>query len=372
MFRHVIEQHAELVTFLWPQRTELAADPATTIGNLNRFDLRLHANLEGLLLAGEAVSSVLARAWAREAPGVLFGRAVLAVSQGDAAALDAMVAMSDAASPLVSAIGFAEGARASQALSYLAEHTDAAARLIAARGLRALRQTAGLAALVADPERSVAVAAIEAAGLSRYDDDGVLRMLRGAAQAGDAAAIQALWVATAEPRYFGMLLEAPSAEPDEIALTGRLAPPEGLARWLATHRDRPGSRCLAIRLAGAAGFADDLGWLAATLDEPEHAKAGRGAIGMMLGSGFMAADAAQSSHACRAWLATLSGRFRAGERYLGGLPISNGSVASILRSGPQALRQPAAFEAARLISRTAVLNITSPAFRQLFQISIRF
>jgi hypothetical protein len=136
-YPHVIEQHAEMLPFLWSRRTALAHDETTAMADLNRFDLRLQGNHDGLRLAGQLAGPILEHTWSQPSPGVVFGRAALALAAGDVEQFAQLTVLPEARSPLVSALGFAAPGAAVTALGLLAARDDPLSRQIAARGHRA-------------------------------------------------------------------------------------------------------------------------------------------------------------------------------------------------------------------------------------------
>src|SRR5579859_3651364 len=114
-YPHVIEQHAEMLPFLWSQRTELADDANTAMGDLSRFDLRLQGNQDGLALAGELAAPILEKTWSQLSPGVMFGRAALALAGSSLGRFTELLLLPGARAPLVSALGFAKSGAAAQA-----------------------------------------------------------------------------------------------------------------------------------------------------------------------------------------------------------------------------------------------------------------
>ena len=312
-YPHVIEQHAEMLPFLWSRRA-LADDETTAIADLNRFDLRLQGNQDGLRLAGQLAWPILEHTWSQPSAGVVFGRATLALAAGDVEQFAQLTVLPEARSPLVSALGFARPGAAASALGLLAARDDLPSRQIAARGHRALRLGMGLASLISDPDPSVHGPAIEAAGLARSLDDAALSALDQAARTGGFGPHWALWLISRDSSHLEAMLEMPDVDPARAALAARLAPPSLLVEWISAHQrrsDLPGGEL-------------------------------------------------------RAWVAANAGRFVRQERYLAGTPITPRTIRAQLGNGKQGVRLQAAFEAAAWVdSREPILNTHGPAFRQL-------
>jgi hypothetical protein len=357
-YPHVIEQHAEMLPFLWSRRTVLAHDETTAMADLNRFDLRLQGNHDGLRLAGQLAGPILEHTWSQPSPGVVFGRAALALAAGDAEQFAQLTVLPEARSPLVSALGFAAPGAAVTALGLLAARDDPLSRQIAARGHRALRLGVGLASLINDPDPSVRGPAIEAAGLARSLDEASLSALHHAARAGGFDPHWALWLVSRDPSHLEAMLEMPGGDPARAALAARLAPPSLLAGWISAHQRR--SPALAIELTAALGLIEQLGWLGEVLEDPRYGAQAVQALRRVTG----APDLPGSE--LRAWVEANAGHFVRQARYLAGARITPGTIRAQLGNGKQGLRLQAAFEAAAWVdSREPILNTHGPAFRQL-------
>ncbi len=371
-YPHLIEQHAEMLPFLWSQRTALADDETTAIADLNRFDLRVQGNQDGLRLAGHVAFPILEHTWSQPSPGVVFGRATVALAAGDMEQFAQLTMLPGARSPLVSALGFAEPGAAANALGLLAARDDLPSRQIAARGHRALRLAAGLASLISDPDLSVQGPAIEAAGLARSVDEAALSALHHAARSGGFGPHWALWLISRDPSHLEAMLEMPDVDPARAALAARLAPPSLLAGWISAHQRH--SPALAIELTAALGLVEHLGWLGEVLEDPRYcAQAARalrrvtGAPDLPVESELAEAETLLSAgRELRGWVEANAGRFVRQERYLAGARITPRTICAQLSNGKQGVRLQAAFEAATWVdSRAPVLNTHGPAFRQL-------
>jgi hypothetical protein len=359
-FPHVIEQHAEMLPFLWSQRTALADDAITAIGDLYRFDLRLQGNQDGLVLAGQLALPILEHTWSELSPGVVFGRAALALAAGDVGRFTELLLLPGACAPLVSALGFARPEAAAKVLSLLAARDDLPSRQIAARGHRVLRLAAGLASLIGDPDLSVQGPAIEAAGLTRSVDAAVLSALHRAACAGGFSPHWALWLISRDPAHLEAMLEMPGADLARVALAARLAPPALLSDWISLQQRR--SPALAIELTGGLGLVERLGWLGEVLEDPRYGAQAAQVLRRITG----APDLLSMGRELRAWLEANAARFVRQKRYLAGVPITPRTIGAQLRNGKQGIRSHAAFEAtAWLGPGEPILNTRAAAFRQL-------
>lgn len=371
IFRHVLEQHADLLSFLWNARSALARNAETCLGDLLRFDLRLHGNQDGLMLAGAEAVPIAQRAWSDDDPGACFGRALLALAAGDRQALVAFAGAEIARAPLVSACGFAPRGHARDALLFLAAHPDAPMRAVAARGLRAVRLCNQLGPLIADADPSVHCPSMQASGFTRCID--VVPQLQAAARTGERfLACWALWMITGMKSAFRAMLAAPVFDARMVMLAARLAPTEWLADGIAVARRNEGSQALAISLAGSLGVPRNMGWVADLLSAPTHARLAADVLRIVLSApNFLTENPGDPCAAFAAWSAAHAGRFQRDERYLEGAQITAANTLAQLRTGRQGIRLHAAFEAARDASNAPILNIRSPAYDQLFAMGAR-
>jgi hypothetical protein len=351
-----------MLPFLWSQRTALADDETTAIADLNRFDLRLQGNQDGLRLAGQVAFPILEHTWSQPSPGVLFGRATVALAAGDVEQFAQLTMLPGARSPLVSALGFAEPGAAANALGLLAARDDLPSRQIAARGHRALRLAVGLASLIGDPDLSVQGPAIEAAGLARNVDEAALSALHHAVRAGGFGPYWALWLISRDPRHLEAMLEMPDVDPARAALAARLASPSLLAGWISAHQRH--SPALAIELTAALGLVEHLGWLGELLEDPRYCAQAAQALRRVTGA--PAETLLSAGRELREWVEANAGRFVRQDRYLAGARITPRTICAQLSNGKQGVRLQAAFEAAAWAdSRAPILNTHGPAFRQL-------
>ena len=365
-YPHVIEQHAEMLPFLWSRRTALVDDETTAIADLNRFDLRLQGNQDGLRLAGQLAWPILEHTWSQPSPGVVFGRATLALAAGDVEQFAQLTMLPEARSPLVSALGFVGPGAATNALGLLASRDDLPSRQIAARGHRALRLATGLASLISDPDPTVQEPAIEAAGLARSLDEAALSALHHAARSGGFGPHWALWLISRDPTHFEAMLEMPDVGPARAALAARLASPSLLVDWISAHQRR--SPALAIELTAALGLVEHLGWLGEVLGDPRYRAQAAQALRRVTGAPDLPveSESADAGGELRAWVEANAGRFVRQERYLAGARITPRTIRAQLNNGKQGVRLQAAFEAAAWVGSGApILNTHGPAFRQL-------
>ncbi len=79
----VVEQHAEEAAFLWTQRDRAVEGPNFRRKDLERWDERVEAHLDGLRVAGRFGWQFCEKALEKEKPGEAFAAGVLAFGSGD-------------------------------------------------------------------------------------------------------------------------------------------------------------------------------------------------------------------------------------------------------------------------------------------------
>jgi hypothetical protein len=108
----VVFQHSQDAADLHAIRTRLVASGSSRLHHLQRFDERLAAHIDGLIVAGSAAVEFCDAALARLTPGALFTATVLAIETRSASHLTRLLSLAEAApeaqSGLVSAFGWVE------------------------------------------------------------------------------------------------------------------------------------------------------------------------------------------------------------------------------------------------------------------------
>ncbi len=379
-FHHVAEQHAELIPFLWTQRTALVKKRATALSALERFDLRLQANLEGAYLGHGEHAALQDKIWAGDAPAQAFARCFMLIETGD---LEHFAHSALKADPraVVSAIGFVRRRRIAPIIAWLLRH-EGPLRVLGARAARAVRLVDAhlLSPLLHDPDYAVRAYALETVGLAR-----ALGCWEALGQADPAepphCVLLRRWarfmLRPDDAALFEWLLHAPAAYAGLVATAMRQVPTNWREAWVQEYRQNRAKTKQAIMLAGTLGRPEYVSWLIGLTEEPALSAAAAAALYMITGAPALANAGMNDIGASQAlingfskWTALNKGGFQAGKRYLAGVLVEPGGIAHLLRTGSQHVRRAAAAQAAALWPDHQVINVEAPTYRQLSAIPL--
>lgn len=405
MLAHVVAQFAEESAFLWLLRDLAVESPHYRLRDLVDLDERLEANLDGLRISGEAGWRVAREELAWKEPGELFAWTSLAVASGDAARFDSGLELVPEdvrrGRGVVSALGWAEPARALPFAIRLLEHADAGARALGWRG----------AALLGWREpwlRAQRAPAREGAEASAW--------LRGAGELGiaNASSVCAESLTSSDPdvrawaawsltilgdrsarRQLQAVVEAGGPHADRaLGLAGRALPPEESAAWFRALAANPERLRHAIVLAGAAGDPGRAEWLIEQMAAPSTARVAGEAFSLVTGADldFEDLDRPAPSDAelgptedpsdentaldrderlpwpdpvrVADWWRVHRSRFAARQRLLCGRRIEPGSLREVLSQGRQRQRAAAALEWKLLAPEQPLFDVRANGRRQ--------
>lgn len=402
----MIEQHAEDAAFLCQLRNHAVAYPHYTLADLRELDERLDANLDGLLAAGNQGWRACAEQFEMfpEAPE-FFPLVVLAVESRDAERIafvvEALAAQPELVPGMTAALAWLDWERTAPLLAVLSARTEPPARCawIAAHAEHGRDPGAALFATLHHEDLILRARALRAVGeLGRKDCIAELRIeytnpdetcrysaAWSGALVGDAAATKVL-VACAESA-------GAFAEP-ATAMAARRLPAAEATSWLHRLGARPENTRAALTGAAASGDPATMQWILGRMPHLEHARlAGeafcwitgvdlqRDELESVLPDGFasgpnddeedenVAMDPDEHlawPHARRIeqWWRSRHQKFPDGKRHLAGRPITEESLAEVLRSGGQRQRAAAAIELAIRSPGKPLFNVRAPAFRQ--------
>ena len=403
----VVEQHAEEAAVLWHLRAAAVGQPHYLAWELSKLDHRLDAHLDGLTVAGDdGWQFALEQLDAHAEPGETFACAYLAFAGGNQARI-ARVLQSAAvpanARGVISALGWLPDDR--QAEDYVLQlglSDDPLARRIgvAAGAIRRLPAGPVLQKALLDKDAGVAARAARAVGeLGAANLAGPLRPMLAANDAdtrfwaawslalmsGESSALGELrTVALTEKTYRGRAVD----------LVARRAEPRSTVKWLPTLEMTPGGTRLVIQGLRAIGDPDAIPRLLEGMKQPPLARVASEAFADITGAhisydkldadppeGFQAGpteDPADDDVAldpdgnlywpdptkCSAWFSKNQSRFKKGERYLCGKPMSPENLRDILKTGYQRQRIAAALELAIREPGRPLYEVRAPGFRQ--------
>ncbi|MBI5255972.1 MAG: TIGR02270 family protein [Burkholderiales bacterium] len=387
----VIAEHASEAAFLWGQRHRAVAAPHYRLAQLRRLDSRLLAHLAGLQLAGEAGwQAVLALLGDADA-GAVFTAAFLAFGAQDADRMRHVLAVALAepafAAPFCDAMGWHEPGLVHSGLQRLLASPAGDHRRLGCAALTAQRahDQRALARLVGDADASVRALALQAAGAMKLD---ALRPRLAAAfeDADPHCRFWAAWslalmgdAAAARSAFeIGCFLPDVAAEAIQVAM--RCAEPDWCRDTIRTLATNAATRRFAIQATGAFGDPATVPWLIEQCADPAQAPVAGEAVTAITGADLKRLDLDTEPPAdaperrpedddlpwpdaprLQAWWAGPAGRLGAGQRHLGGEPVSAVAAWQLLREGPQRLRRAAALELGRLEARAVVFPVDARA-----------
>lgn len=408
----ILRQFAEEAAFLWFLRGNIVHAPLYSLNDLERFDERLEAQVDGLSVTGDGGWEICRSGLAGGVAEEVFAPAVLAFVSGDNdrinEVLDAVGENRGKARAVISALGWLPIEHATPhirrflgesapfhrylgiAASVIHRHdpgqdlnkavTDSFSLLVA-RGLRAygeLGQSSELNGLRLHEY------------LTDHDDEIRFSAAWSAALVGNAKAIEVL-------KGFVTPI-SPYAE-NALQISVRILRPAAALAWQRDLAQSPETIRLATIGAGAAGDPVLVPWLIERMKTPELARVAGEAFTMITGvdieldglngtrpKGFngsptddpkdhnVAMDADDdlpwpNADLISQWWETNKGSFPGGIRHLLGKPIATGSLRQILGSGLQRQRAAAAVELALMNPGRPLFDVRAPAFRQRKQVA---
>ncbi|MCW7541891.1 TIGR02270 family protein [Aquabacterium sp. A7-Y] len=396
----VIEQHAEDAVVLHSTRTALASAPHVTLEHLQRFDDRLAAHLDGLLVAGEpgwqAARARLASLGASEA----FVCAVLALRRGQDRELAAMWALARsepaALEGVQGALRWVRPGRLEGIVAGWLHSRDPFLLGLALGACSAHGVDPGdtLPEALRLPDAGLRREALRSAGeLGRVD---LLPMCRAALQdADDACRLEAAAAAVLlghRGDALACLREAAGSRLDRRAAQWvvQAGGPEA-AGLLQSLSAAPDGRRLLVEAIGWSGKARHLPWLIELMGDAAFARLAGAAFSAITGAdlaeldleggpltGGPAADDTEGDdsdididlpwpnrEAVATWYAARQTEFGRTERLLLGAPVSPEACLSALARGCQLQRHSAALHLALMQPGSGLFDCTAPARRQL-------
>ena len=402
----LVRQHAEDAAVVHASRTALTASPGASLRDLHRFDRRIAAHLDGLRIAGDQAWSFCSAALERPSAGALFTATIRAMEANQRDHLELLNALSRSVPGIDrgmrSAFGWLEPAQLQGRIAELLDDGDGFARLngLTACALHRVHPGSAYPRLLRDPEPAVRNRALRAAGelgrrdlhsdcaaaLTAEDDNCRVWAAWSMVLVGDrehALEIVARVGVTSGPhrwRAFRLALQALQT-PAGHALLQRLASGVNELRWLLQGSGVVGDPAYVpwlighmaddatARVAGEA-FAlitgADLGALELERNRPEHVDAGPtddaddANVSMDPDADLRWPD----PHKVERWWAGNGTRFRAGQRYFVGEPVTREHCIAVLKNGYQRQRILAAHYLCLLEPGTPLFNTSAPAWRQ--------
>jgi len=399
----IIERHADEASFLWERRERACRSPLFDLESLTELDIRLAANLEGLVIAGQEGLRITLQALEQGKNAELFTAAHVAAELGDAMSLAQCLAIAEKRRggelAAISALAWLSPTRAASILGeLLANECPPALQRIGLAAYGARRQDPGDTlerALVSSNAMLRATAARVAGELGRRD---LLPLLGSEAETGSGeAAIWAAWSAVllgdgrALPRLWAAALGGGVCAIDACDLAVRCVEAVEAAARLEELSRSPTSRPAALAGATALGSSACIPWV---LNVMEHdATLSRHAmwvVATITGARLEPPLAVRtptvdppdeaversvtdpwqdlptpSCEALRAHWEEVLGRYAPDKRWLGGRVIEPISIEECLRVGLQPWRASAAIERMLRTRQGGLFPVTMPARGQI-------
>jgi uncharacterized protein (TIGR02270 family) len=401
----IIDQHAEEAAFLWLLRDAAVSAPHYSLKDLADLDDRVEAHLDGLRIAGEAGWATCAAALEQDEPGEVFAAAALAFRSGDGKRIDAVVNTGSASAEnyrgLISALGWLEYAQIEGTVKHLLSANSPLYRRIAIAASAIHRRDPGpaLATAVEDADLLLRARSLKAVGeLKRRDlmpalrdnfqsDDEACRFWSAwsAVLLGDHAAVKPLMAFV----NFATRYREPA-----LRLALRVQDSPTAQNWLKGLLQDQEQQRYVLMGTGITGDPVYIPTLIRQMAVPELARVAGEAFSLITGvdlayqdlegewpDGFeagpsenpededVALDADEDlpwpdQALVQQWWDDNKARFRNGQRYLMGEPISAEQCSTVLHSGFQRQRSAAALELALMQPEIPLFETRAPGFRQ--------
>ncbi len=403
----VIQTHAEEAIALRSTRTFLVAAPHAKLHQMNSFDMRLAAHLDGLAVAGEYGSKKLAAtAFERLDRGQSFTETVRAIEERDVLGLDKLLAIAKSApetlpgvisafgwvataslrgitkaflespSPLQRQVGLATCAMhqvdPGEMVDAALNDSDAAVRVRALRLIAQLGQIDKMAVCanaIADEDASCSFEAAFAAALLGNRSGSVVALQRFASKPGLLRRrALGLLLKLQEPKAANVTLAALTKDPVCIRLLiqgiGIAGDPHYVPWLIQQMQDLKLSRLAGESFSYITGL--DLAYIDLERKPPEEVDFGPNDdpnddnVAMDEDDGLPWPDVEKISN----WWQANGQRFTLGTRYFMGQPPSTAHCLEVLKNGFQRQRMAAAIYLCLLKPGTPLFNCAAPAWRQ--------
>jgi uncharacterized protein (TIGR02270 family) len=406
----VVFQHAQDAADLHALRTRLLNSPSSRLENLQRFDDRLAAHIDGLAVAGTAAIPICDAALSPLSPASLFTATVHAINIQAVELLRRLVLLAEsdpkAAKGLVSAFGWTEQPKLRGIVAGFLRSSRPFERLLGFKICAMhrvlppnLRET-----ILEDENPAVRARALQLAGELGYKDmlPVCVRMLD------DPDVVLRFWAAWAATllgnrqialEHLGQRDELPKSLQSRALLTLLLAStPQNAHSLLQQLAGKAEHLRSVIRGSGLAGNPFYVTWLIGHMSEPQTARLAGEAFSLITGLEIAALqwvrkpegvesgptddpDAAEVElpedeglpwpdyERIAAWWQQHQGRFTPGTRYFLGAPVNLEQCRKVLAEGTQRQRMLSAHHCCILEPGTALFEWRAPAARQRRQLA---
>jgi len=401
----IVKQHAEDAAFLWHLRNKAVSRPDYDLKDLAELDGRVEAHLDGLRVAGDAGMTICTEALNTGEAGEVFTAAVLSFEGGDdagiRAVLEAAAEKPEIRRGVVSALGWLPFEQAEPHIGRILAEESPFLRDIGLAACIAHRQDPGqpLKDALTDKAPLLKARALEAVGhLGRAD---LLHFPRLNLTAEDElCSFNAAWSAALLGDAGSIATLKTFARPDwrwweeAMKVVLRRMTPSSALGWQMELASNPDNERLAVIGAGVIGDPVLVPWLIERMKTPELARLAGGALSMITGvdiaqedlegnrpEGFEAGPTDDpedenvdmdpdedlpwpNPELAISWWGKNMERFKSGNRYLLGLPITEENLRQVLRTGSQRQRYAAALELVMIKPGQPLFEVRAPGGRQ--------
>lgn len=408
----MVERYVEGGSFLWLLRDRAAIAPHYSLKDLAKLDGRVEAHLDGVRIAGDAGWEICRDALGPGESGEVFTAAVLAFERGDAARIQAVLAVADekpeTSRGLVSALGWLTWQQAEVHVAKLLTDESPLFRCVGLAACAAHRQDPGRALIDAlrDEHPILRARALQSIGeLGRKD---LLPHIQDNLMAEDdlcrcSAAWSAVLLGDADSAFILKKFVRPDFPwpEDALKLSMRRMAHAAAMDWQAELARTRGNLRLAIIAAGVIGDPALIPWLMEQMIQPELARVAGEAFTMISGVDMAFADldgerpagfesgptedpededveldpdedlAWPNPELVNAWWQKNKSGFRSGERCFLGQPITSEHMEHALKTGRQRQRQAAALELSMLRPGLPLFEVRAPGFRQQLMLGLK-
>jgi len=404
--RKVLQQHVEDAAVLHSIRSNLAYAPHVKLKHIRRFDDRIAAHLDGLLIAGDSAWPLLDEGLAPPSPGAIFAATVLAIERRSTERLNHLYAIAEAVPNcdrgLVSAFGWVEQKQLRGIVNELLVSRYAFLRYLAVAACSVHRVDPGRArdAAIEGSSSAFRARSLRAAGeLGRQD---LLSSL--VRQLDDDDEESRFWTAWSAvmlgDRNLGLIalksiadLPGPFRSRAFRLCLQAMSVPDAQA-WLRQLAGNPANLGFLIQGAGFAGDPHYVLWLIQHMGDKKTARLAGESFSLITGldlaysdldrkppadSGTGPSDDPKDENVAMDeddglpwpdrervadWWKANGGRFEAGTRYFLGVPVTRENCLRALKEGFQRQRILAAHYLCLLEPGTVLFEWRAPAFRQ--------
>ena len=403
---NVIERHNDEAPFLWQMRNRMAKAPHCGLFELIRQEKRIEANLDGLLLAGEAGWELCIEALPQGNAGEYFAASLLAFKSGDEERISYLLDQGgtdpDLSKGIISALGWLPYCQAEPYIKrFMAEQSPDLCRIgIAASAIHRIDPGKCLKDAIRNETPALKARALKAAGeLGRIDLLPVL--VKNLPHEDYKCRFFAAWSAAllgnrnALPALQSIAISSAQYKEEALKMAFRIMEVQAALEWHAELAANPKTSRLAVIGAGIIGDPSLIPWLIEQMKTVALVRVAGEAFTTITGVDIFSdglkgkrPDVFESGptdypdddnvekdadgdlpwpdpELIEEWWQQRRDQFSSGVRYFLGKTVSTGHLQHVLCTGSQRQRASAAMESALLKPGLPLFNTCAPGYRQI-------